>query len=168
MTHERRISEILTLLRGGRLSPFDLVLEVLDEYKPQYKAYQVEFYKESNQKLSIILDRIAGNPTGRIKLSTWIKGPGGLGVVCEIISDEMDDVQKAENLSGGLTSITPEFIKSWSISGHSDLAPTLTQILLSADETSLAHERNKIKTPDAVSVFTYYKHVLQHIERYHI
>ncbi|KAF8184459.1 hypothetical protein BJ912DRAFT_927826 [Pholiota molesta] len=149
MTHERRIFEILALLRGGRLSPFDLVLEILDENKPQYSGYQVEFYKESNQKLYSILDRINSNASGKAKLSTWIKGPG-LILVCEVIGDKMDDVQQVEKISGGLSSITPEFIRSWSIADYSDLAPATTKILLSAAETSLAHERNTKKSPNAI------------------
>lgn len=40
--------------------------------------------------------------------------------------------------------ITPKFIKSWSVSGCKELAPTLTQILLLAAETRLVKEKNKI------------------------
>lgn len=153
MTHESRINKILSLLRGGRLSPFDLVLEVLDEYQPKYSSYQVEFYKENNQKLTLLLNKISSNTNGRRKICSWIES-SGLDLVCEIVSKEMDEVQKAEKVST-LTSITPDFIKSWDISGRADMAPCMTQILLSAAETRLAHEKNKIKTPDAVSTLNY-------------
>ena len=73
----------------------------------------------------------------------------GLGIFCDIINDEMDTVKGVEKLPG-LAAITPEFIKSWSVSGCKELAPTLTQILLSAAETRSAKEKNKIKSPVAV------------------
>ncbi|KAF8153393.1 hypothetical protein B0H34DRAFT_820729 [Crassisporium funariophilum] len=112
-------------------------------------GYQAEFYKESNQKLYSILDRINSNASGKTKLSTWIKGPG-LILVCKVIGDKMDNVQQVEKISGGLSSITPEFIKSWSIANYSDLAPATTKILLSAAETSLAREQNTKKSPNAI------------------
>ena len=153
MTHESRITEILSLLRGGRLSPFDLVLEVLDKSQPKYSSYQVEFYKENNQKLSMILDKITSSARGKIKFSSWLKSESGLKLVCEIIGGKMDEVQKVEKLST-LASVTPEFIKDWSISGCPELAPCMTEILLAAAETSLAHEKNKKKMPDAVRIST--------------
>ena len=74
----------------------------------------------------------------------------GLGIFCDIINDEMNTVKGVEKLPG-LAAITPEFIKSWSVPGCRELAPTLlTQILLSAAETRLAKEKNKIKSPVAV------------------
>jgi hypothetical protein len=78
----------------------------------------------------------------------------GLGIFCDIINDEMDAVKGVEKLPG-LASVTAESIKSWSVSGCTELAPTLTQILLSltAAETGSAKEKNKIKSPVAVCRF---------------
>jgi len=45
------IQDALALLCGRRLSPFDLILEVLDENKPQYSYHRTEFYKDGNEKL---------------------------------------------------------------------------------------------------------------------
>jgi hypothetical protein len=67
----------------------------------------------------------------------------GLGIFCDIINDEMDAVKGVEKLTG-LAAITPEFIKSWSVSGCKELAPTLTQILLSAAETPSAKEKTRL------------------------
>ncbi|PPQ70863.1 LOW QUALITY PROTEIN: hypothetical protein CVT26_014086 [Gymnopilus dilepis] len=100
-----RIEEVLALLRGGRLSPFDLVLELLDEYNPEYSGYRTEFYKEENQKLFNILDLIFAQDAGRRKLCTWFKRSEALDIVCEIIGDEMDAVKKVEQISGGLSAV---------------------------------------------------------------
>ena len=51
-----RVQETLALLRGSRLSPFDLVLEILDKGKPEYSYHQTEFCKEGSEKLSKILE----------------------------------------------------------------------------------------------------------------
>ena len=154
MTHEVRINKILSLLRGARMSPADLLLEVLDEYKPQFGSYQTEFYKEQNQKMVRILDTVMANSNGEDKLRKWLLGTG-LPLVCNSVSDEMDAIQKVENLPG-LASITPDFISNWGISDHSDLAPLTTNILLSAAETLTAHNKNQFKTPDAVRVIFFH------------
>jgi hypothetical protein len=57
------ILDVLAMLRSRRLSPFDLVLEILNEGNPQYSYHRAEFYKDGNQKLFRILDVIlAGCP----------------------------------------------------------------------------------------------------------
>ena len=39
MSLSERVRDTLVLLRGCHLSPFDLVLEILDEEKPEYSCY---------------------------------------------------------------------------------------------------------------------------------
>ncbi|KAF8149569.1 hypothetical protein B0H34DRAFT_679328 [Crassisporium funariophilum] len=95
-----------------------------------------------------MLDCIAGSESGKRKIIAWIKR-SGLQFVCEIVSDEMDNVKQVENLPG-LSHITPDFIKSWTIHDHADLAPWTTKILLLAAETLQAQSKNKIKTPQAI------------------
>lgn len=58
MSLSERIQDVLGLLQHHRISPFDLVLELLDESKPQYSFYRTEFYKEGNEKLSQFLNAI--------------------------------------------------------------------------------------------------------------
>ena len=48
MSLSERIQDVLALLQHHRISPFDLVLELLDE----------KFYKEGNEKLSQFLNAI--------------------------------------------------------------------------------------------------------------
>ncbi|EDR03150.1 uncharacterized protein LACBIDRAFT_307660 [Laccaria bicolor S238N-H82] len=76
--------------------------------------------------------------------------PHALEIICEKVSEEMDQVQKSEKLPG-LDAITPEFIKAWSVAGHKDQAPYLSQILLAAAEMASAKEKNKKKSPIATS-----------------
>ncbi|KAI9436006.1 hypothetical protein H4582DRAFT_2112186 [Lactarius indigo] len=75
--------------------------------------------------------------------------PYALEHVCGVIDKEMDLVNKMDLLLG-LAAITPDFIKSWTVSGTLNKAPFLMGILLRAAETSLAKEKNKIKHPDAM------------------
>ena len=39
MSLSEHVRDTLVLLRGCHLSPFDLVLEILDEEKPEYSCY---------------------------------------------------------------------------------------------------------------------------------
>ena len=72
-------------------------------------------------------------------------------------SDEMDVVQETENLPGlQVDAITTEFIEAWRVSGHQEKAPCLFEILLAAAETASAKEKNKKKSPLAVSSRLFY------------
>jgi len=115
VSREERIQEVLKLLRDGNLSPFNVVLKVLDERKPAYFGYRNELYKESNKKLSLILDCIlaAAADAGKRKLWSWMR-PHALAIVCEMIDEEMYTVTKEDRLSG-LSDMTPDFIKSWTV-----------------------------------------------------
>ena len=145
-----RFANAINVLKDGGLSPFDLMLEVLDQKNPQYDGYRAELFKVNNTKLSKILDLIAAVNVGERKLRSLIR-PLALEIVCEAIDKEMDSVAKGEILPG-LHAISPEFIKSWTVADVSAQAPTLTCVLKRAAQTSLAKEKNKIKHPDAVLI----------------
>ena len=57
----QRFEDVLGILREGRLSPFDLMVELLDDSNLKYWAYRTELYKEENQKFSEILDLVFSN-----------------------------------------------------------------------------------------------------------
>lgn len=145
-TRAQRFEDVLGILREGHLSPFDLMVELLDDSNLKYWAYRNELYKEENKKLSEILELIFSNAPGKEKLTEWML-PHALEVICGKVSDEMDVVQEAERLPG-LDAITPEFIKAWRVSGHQEKAPCLFEILSAAAETK---EKNKKKSPLAES-----------------
>ena len=71
MSFSDRIADALAILWGRHLSAFNLILQILDEDKPQYSQHRTEFYKEGNQKLFKILDVILANDAGKRKLRTW-------------------------------------------------------------------------------------------------
>jgi hypothetical protein len=53
---------------------------------------------ESSRKMEDILDAFQTTYLGRRKLRAWLQTPQGLNIVCDIVSEEMDAVQKAEYL----------------------------------------------------------------------
>ena len=46
----QRFEDVLGILREGRLSPFDLIIELLDDSNLKHWAYRNELYKEENKK----------------------------------------------------------------------------------------------------------------------
>jgi hypothetical protein len=150
MSRVDRISAALAVLKEGGLSPFDMVLEILDEYNPEYWSYRHELYKEKSSKLALILERIAGSVPGKHKLWTWMR-PHSLQLVQQIVEEEMDVVNKF-NILPGISAITPEYIEAWSVESSREQAPVLTDILFSAAESVRAKENNKKKRPDAVRI----------------
>ena len=158
-SRSQRFENVLDILREGRLSPFDLMVELLDVSNLKYWAYRNELYKEENKKLGEILDLIFSNSPGKEKLKEWMF-PHALEVICGKVSDEMDVVREAEKLPG-LDAITPKFIETWRISGHQEKAPCLFEILLAAAETASAKEKNKKKSPLAVSQLFYFSQMFR-------
>ncbi|PPR02842.1 hypothetical protein CVT24_002320 [Panaeolus cyanescens] len=146
--HSQRISDVLKLLKEGGLSPFDLILEILDETKVEYWDYRTAFYKESSLKMAKILDTIMLSTKGRKKLTTWMQ-PHAVRLVKEIVEDEIDTLNKANKLSGMSDAIKPEYIEAWDMSKNTVQTPILTEILLAAAETARAREENKKKRPYA-------------------
>ena len=150
-----RVQETLALLRGSCLSPFDLVLEILDEGKSEYSYHRTEFYKDGNEKLFKILNSIVSSGPGRSKLRTWMRQPVAVDLFGDVITQEISKVQKAELLPG-IAAITPEFINNWSISPHRELAPCLLRVLSTVAQTTDAKEKNKIKKPNMVHSFLFH------------
>jgi hypothetical protein len=65
MPLSQQIQGVLELLRARCLSPFDIILEILDEEKPHYSYYRTQFYKDGNQKLEKILNIMLANNSGK-------------------------------------------------------------------------------------------------------
>ena len=145
-----RFTKALGILKAGRLSPFDLILELLNDNNADYAGYRNELYKENNSKLPSILDSILVTSAGKQKLWSWMR-PRALEIVCQVIDEEMDSVTKGDILPG-ISAITPDFIKSWTVADAQEHAPFLKGVLLRAAQTSLAKENNIQKDPHAVCV----------------
>ena len=150
MSPSERIQDVLALLRHHRLSPFDLVNEILDKSHPQYTCYRKEFFKEGNEKLFRFLDAVHSITSGKAKLKTWMQQPAALDLFCDVITEEMNAVQLVEQQPKIATVTTPEFIRDWTVSSHQIIAPCIQRILLAAAQTSVAKGKNKKKVPDTV------------------
>ncbi|KJA14830.1 hypothetical protein HYPSUDRAFT_415703 [Hypholoma sublateritium FD-334 SS-4] len=136
--NESRGTEILGLLREEGLDPFDLFLMVFDPQQPKLNVYQAEILDDSNPKLFMILDRIIAHSDGRAKVSQWLKR-SGLSFVHDIVSQEMEEVQRTAKLPGPVC-VDAGSIKTC-ISGYPALVPWTTEVLSAAAEASLAHAR---------------------------
>ncbi len=153
LSPSERIQDALALLRHHRLSPFDLVLEVLDKNQPRYSCYRTEFYKEGNEKLSRFLDAVISIDSGKTKLQAWMRQPAAMDIFCDVITEEMNGIRLAEQLPKIAAVTTPESIRDWTVTSHREIAPCLYSILLAAAQTSVAKEKNKKKIPDTVRYF---------------
>ncbi|KAF8274044.1 hypothetical protein EI94DRAFT_1768902 [Lactarius quietus] len=148
MSRVERITKALGVLKDGRLSPFDLILEVLDSNNTEYAGYRNELYKSKNDKLQKILDSVLITDSGKQKLWSWMR-PHALEIVCGVIDEEMDSITK-EDILPGLSAISPDYIKSWTVADVSEQLPFVTQVLRRAAQTFLAKETNKKKHPEAM------------------
>ena len=149
ISRDNRILNAVNLLKEGGISPFDMILDILDKFNPEYWSYRNKIYKEKSMKLFSILEKITGSTAGKQKLWVWMR-PHALQLVQDIVDEEMDAVNK-ENKISGISAITPEYIESWSVSSSRAQAPVLTDILFNAAQTARAKDHNKRKRLDAVS-----------------
>ena len=147
-----RFRKALEILHQGRLSPFDLFLEILDETQHEYIHYRSLLYKDENTKLFKIFDMVTSHPLGRPKFQEWLGRDAAFETVTDMVQEEMDRVRKADQLNS-LTDITPSFIESSTVLDPSrrKLTPCLLRVLTAAAQTPLSRERNERKDPKMVS-----------------
>ncbi|KAJ2914065.1 hypothetical protein MD484_g6332, partial [Candolleomyces efflorescens] len=145
----KKVSQVLSLLSGVRISPFELVSLLLDGDFNMYRSYRTELYKDSNTRLFIILDSIAGSKAGKNKLKSWLRGSVGTSVVGSIIHDEMDVLVSKHRLKG-VAEIDPAYIENRKTPTFADDAPFTMELLRTAVQTSRSAEKNTKKTPDIV------------------
>lgn len=148
-----KVSQALSLLSGLRISPFELISLLLDGDYDMYRSYRTELYKDSNTRLSIILDSIASSKAGSNKLRAWLRGSVGAFVVGSIIHDEMDVLVSKHRLKG-VAEINPAYIENRSPPVFADDAPFTMELLCTAAQTSRSAGKNTKKTPDIVSSTT--------------
>ena len=113
------------------------------------------------------LDAFLSSGPGRSKLRTWMRQPVTVDVFCDVITQEMNNVQKVELLPE-IAAFTPEFIKNWTISPHWELAlaPFLLNVLSTAAQTTIAKEKNKIKEPDMVCSCFFFLFFMRYLTTY--
>jgi hypothetical protein len=149
MTRTQRIETVLTFLREGKLSPIDILIDVLDPSDEKHQSYHEELYKADASKLQVLLDNIMDDPKGKRKMDEWMR-PHAVDFTCQIVDAEMEAIKK--KLSMAVSDVTPDFMASWSLNGNHALesTPVLSRVLTSAAQSSQAAARNKLKSPRTV------------------
>ncbi|KAG9310625.1 hypothetical protein JVU11DRAFT_9193 [Chiua virens] len=82
----------LQILRRGRISLLDRILDILDPSKSDFVVYRTLFFTNPSGKFTGMLDLIFENDHGRVNLLHWME-PHATKLVSEKIADEMDDVK---------------------------------------------------------------------------
>jgi hypothetical protein len=80
MSHSDQITKAISLLKDGWLSPFDLVLDILNDNNADYTGYHNGLYKDKSSKLPSILDTVLSTGASKQKLWAWIQ-PHALEIV---------------------------------------------------------------------------------------
>lgn len=134
------------------MSPIDLLIAVFDCLVDSSELYHNKLFKEENMKISKLLDKISSDDHGNRKLQQWFQ-PHIVGAGCTMISMEMNTFTKSISVVG-TSMITTTFIDSWTFdSSANHSTPVLWQFLLTATQTELTKEKNKIKNPEKVCYF---------------
>lgn len=150
--YRMKITTALADIRRGRVSPSELLCEVLDPQNTEHDAYRREFYKEDNPLMENLLDLMMQDPKGKAKLMAWMQ-PHALELMCDTVYNEMDIVKK-EMFFPGVRDIPPKFFDTWTLENTviptAKKAPCLSAILMSAAQTRIAKAKNKLKDPAVV------------------
>ncbi|KII90886.1 hypothetical protein PLICRDRAFT_106916 [Plicaturopsis crispa FD-325 SS-3] len=145
MGRSERIAAALEILRGGRITPCDLLVEILDASNADMSYFRRGLFE--NDKFTTVLDAAMDLPEGKALLEKWMS-VHSLPVILGTVAREMDCVTKALRLT--VNDVTPAFLDSWSLESTvgkigREKAPVTLQILRSASQTKYAQENNKIK-----------------------
>ena len=157
VSKKNKLLLILADLWKNKLSPLDLIVEVVDESCPKHNHYHQKMYDDNNKhKLENILDMIMDDARGRIMLLEWMR-PHTLQQVHDTVYDKMDAL--TSELHTTTNTITPEYLMPWSLKANvGDIVDANTPCLLGliniASQTQNSLEKNKKKSTTAVSQTT--------------
>ena len=65
---EERLQKVLKILRDGRISLVDFILDILDPQNDEFSTYQTRFFSNRSGKLEKLLDRMFEDQRGRTVL----------------------------------------------------------------------------------------------------
>jgi hypothetical protein len=148
-----KIHTLLASLRQDRISPLDILIQVLDPEDMAYDRYRANLYRNDSAKLPALIEKIMADDKGREKLLECMK-PCLLDFSCEIVAQEMEQRRKKSILQG-IQVVTPTFMERYNLDEEVDTSPFLTQILETAAQTDRAKLHNKKKEPEKVN-YCYY------------
>lgn len=162
LSREERMKMALRILQGRRLSPLDLMLEVLNRSNTQYKSARTAIYTTHSEKLVMLLDLLMNDRQGAEIVRGWLK-PIATDIVQDIVAEEMDSTKAALLTPSGAQELTPEVLENWShdnvLGAAANSAPLLYSILLQAAQTVTARNKNTDKHPDMVRSPESFTHV---------
>ncbi|KAF7371830.1 hypothetical protein MVEN_00039800 [Mycena venus] len=129
-----------------QISPFQLILQVLNPDDWHYDYYRNHLYREDSTRFSDLIEAIMRDEHGKMKLLECMR-PHLLDFACSTVAEQMEE-RRATLILSGIGVITPEFINAWNIEEEVDTTPFLTHILETAAQTEHAKAHNKIKHPE--------------------
>ncbi|KAJ7254873.1 hypothetical protein C8J57DRAFT_1075995 [Mycena rebaudengoi] len=140
-----KIDTLLATLRRDKISPVDILIQVLDPDDLAYDRYRSHLYRDDGQKMKVLLDTIMKDAAGKRKILDCMH-PYLLDFACEVVREQMQ-TRRDSSILQGVSVVTPEFIERWNIDEEIDTTPFLTRILETAAQTEYAEAHNKIKKP---------------------
>ncbi|KAK7016069.1 hypothetical protein R3P38DRAFT_3203850 [Favolaschia claudopus] len=142
----QKIDRILAELRHGRISPVDVLIQVLDSDDISYDRYRGHLYREDSGKLMELVEKIMGDDSGQRKLLDCMR-PHLQDFACETVSNEMESLHDVSILPK-VSAVTAEFIENFNLDENLAMTPFLTSILTSAAQSERAKDENKLKHPE--------------------
>ncbi|KAK6978253.1 hypothetical protein R3P38DRAFT_3334302 [Favolaschia claudopus] len=113
-----KIDNLLPSLRDDRISPIDILNQVLNPMDASYDRYRIGLYREDSDKLSNLIENIMADDKGR-----------------------------KNSFLQGVAVVTPTFMENLSLDEEEDQIPFLSSILEAASQTDRAKIQNKKKNP---------------------
>ncbi|KAF8425829.1 hypothetical protein L210DRAFT_986551 [Boletus edulis BED1] len=148
---KQRLKTILQILRDGRMSVLDFLLQILRSDKADFVKHREQFFSNPSGKVIKLLDLIFRDKKGRMVPIPWME-QHATDLVIEKVVKETDGVKKA--LVWTTKSAAPDGLLTWDIGGAigplvTNQAPALGPVLQAAAKTKRARDKNKIKTSTA-------------------
>ncbi|KAK7002511.1 hypothetical protein R3P38DRAFT_3326620 [Favolaschia claudopus] len=140
-----KIDNLLPSLRDDRISPIDILNQVLNPMDASYDRYRIGLYREDSDKLSNLIENIMADDKGKAKLLECMR-PHLEEFACDIVAQEMETRRKNSFLQG-VAVVTPTFMENLSLDEEEDQIPFLSSILEAASQTDRAKIQNKKKNP---------------------
>ncbi|KAK7041186.1 hypothetical protein R3P38DRAFT_2768556 [Favolaschia claudopus] len=135
-----RIQDVLKMLHTARLSPVDLLFEVLEGDLHPYHASM--FYANSGAVMTKLLDIMVSDERGGRVFRQWVERRA-VQITCEVVAAQMDAMVKALTSAPSLTKLPPDVFRGWTLEKTVEiparsLAPDVVQILSTALNTEKA------------------------------
>ncbi|KAJ7916617.1 hypothetical protein B0H13DRAFT_2323228 [Mycena leptocephala] len=102
-----KIHNLLAGLRQDRISPIDILIQVLDPNDMVYDRYRGKLYREDSTKLSALIERIMADYKGKKKLLGCMQ-PHLEDFACEIVAEEME-TRRRNSILPGIEAVTPTY-----------------------------------------------------------